>query len=595
MCAIFGWIGEVDEQKAVNAFDALHHRGPDSSNIVRENDLFLGHHRLSIVDPEDTHANQPMRRGDITMLFNGEIYNYKELGFDTSSDSEALLLLYAREGEKFTQKLRGMYAIAFYHHTSGSLYLYRDPFGKKPLYYAYELGSFYFASEIKAILPLLKNQSHWPHLLNRYLSFQSSIAPATCYSAISQLPSGSSLCFENGEIVCKQFYDLLETKNQISNKDKALEKIESHLKESVNYRLVSDVKVAALLSGGIDSSLVCAMAKKEQESLETFCIGYEGYEKYDERPYAKEVATHIGSEHTEIVLSKADFFESLESVISHMDMPLADPAIVPLHFMTQKIHQRGIKVLLTGDGADELFFGYTKYIEVMDVEQIEIKRFAGFLKKQMYKNFVSNKEWEWHKRLFEGTPIYRSMAEMYSDRQQNNLLIKQVEDDFSLKEIAHYRQQFEESSFSHSANWYSFIDLKVMMGEVYLSKLDRMSMLNSIEARSPFLDTKLVELAFGIDPELRFGNADKTLLKAVAKKYIPHSVIERRKKGFSYPFIEWMNEEGELDRITQLNSKYKLFDPEMLDFMIGRAKLKGKFKYHLFSIYMYLRWLDKSP
>jgi asparagine synthase (glutamine-hydrolysing) len=186
------------------------------------------------------------------------------------------------------------------------------------------------------------------------------------------------------------------------------------------------------------------------------------------------------------------------------------------------------------------------------------------------------------------------MAELYTDSQQNSTLKKKVVDNFSMSALTPFRAHFDQSGFSHPANWYSYIDLKVMMGEVYLTKLDRMTMLNGIEARSPFLDTQVVDVALGITPELRFGEGDKTLLRTLAQKYLPKEIVTRRKKGFSYPFIEWMSESGELDKIVILNQKYQLFEEVQLDFMIKRAKLKGRFKHHLFSIYIYLRWLDKN-
>ncbi|MCF6201078.1 MAG: asparagine synthase (glutamine-hydrolyzing) [Hydrogenimonas sp.] len=570
--------------------DAIKHRGPDASGYIAESGLFFGHHRLSVIDlhPE---ANQPMRVEDGVILLNGEIYNYREIGKVlkkgpvTKSDTEAALRAFLERGVEFTKLLRGMYAMAIFH--KGELHLLRDPFGKKPLYYAQKDEVFIFSSEIKAILAYFPDIGWTKDQVPSYLFCQSFISKETLYPEIRSLEPGGHLVFKNAEID--------ESVNDLAAAAKGSAKIAPKrvaklLEESVSHRLVSDVDVGALLSGGLDSSLVAAMAQRvSSKPICTFTVGYEGYEKYDERKFALKVAEHIGSDHSNFEMGIDDFMDSSEELLAHLDEPLGDPAAIPLWFLSKKIKESGVKVLLSGDGADELFFGYRPYYEMVDIERAKELKYKNWLRNYFRANYSPNREWEWYKRIFDESILFRSSAEIFTDLQQNRLLRQNVKDDSSLLYIKRYAERFGDTT---GPQWYSYIDLKVQLAEIFLKKLDRVTMAHGIEARCPFLDKKLVEEVFGSDPLWRMGSSPKWLLKEAAKGYLPETTLNRKKKGFSYPFIEWLHGSGEMERLKEINRSMALFRDDALEFLIEKSK-KGRFKHHMYAIWHLCRWIEK--
>ncbi|WP_457599468.1 asparagine synthase (glutamine-hydrolyzing) [Hydrogenimonas sp.] len=592
MCGIFGIVGPYEPEQARAAFASLAHRGPDASGTVCEPGLFLGHHRLAIIDPLPE-GEQPMRVEGVTVLFNGEIYNYRELRdelggtFRTGSDTEVLGRAFLRWGRQMPSRLRGMYAAAFWR--EGTLHLFRDPFGKKPLYYARTEERFLFASEIGAILRMAP-QIRWSRdELPTYLSFQSFVSPATHYPGIFQLEPGGYLRYEEGRISVETDEAVPRT---VSGKRIGVGEVETLVRESVAYRLVSDAPVGALLSGGIDSSLVAAMAQRCGDgALPTFTVGYEGYEKYDERRYARIAASHIGSDHHAYAMDMEAFLETADALAAHLDEPLADPAAVPLWFLAEKVRKEGIKVLLTGDGADELFFGYRPYYEILDVERARELKYRNWLRNYFRAHYSPNKEWEWYKRAFEGTAIFRGSAELFTDLQQNALLKQNVKDDRSLEPIGHLVDRFGEP---FGPQWQSYIDLKVQLGELFLKKLDRVTMAHGIEARSPFLDRRLVGKLLACDPAWRMGEEPKWLLKEVAGGFLPPEILQRRKKGFSYPYMEWLHRSGELEVIGRVDRQLGLFRRDALDFLIERSK-KGRFKHQVYALWFLCKWIEKHP
>jgi asparagine synthase (glutamine-hydrolysing) len=347
-----------------------------------------------------------------------------------------------------------------------------------------------------------------------------------------------------------------------------------------------------LLSGGLDSSLVAAMAAK-RGPLHSYCIGYEGFEKYDERSHARKTAVHIGSEHHEILFGKEDFFRSIEHVVDLLDEPLADPAMLPLYHLMQRISDDGFRVVLTGDGSDELFMGYKTYAEFADLEQLGSLKYKSWLRNHLKSHFSMHREWEWHKRIFEGSLLFRGSSELFTDLQQNRLLRRNIKDNRSLQTIEAYRKAFEASGRNTPADWYSYIDIKILLGEVFLKKLDRVGMANGIEARTPFLDKEVVAAVLSEDAEFRMGSERKHLLKTIALEYLPASVIQRKKKGFNYPFLEWLQEENAFVVVERVQKETGMFREEHLHYLIEEGR-QGKFRHQLFSIYMLCRWLMKT-
>lgn len=595
MCAIFGIVGTYNHLKAQKAFECLGHRGTDESRTIQKPSLFLGIHRLAITDIH-TLSVQPIEEDGVFFLMNGEIYNYQtlaqELGAVCQNDTEAAFYAYKKWGDAFVEHLRGMFAIAIIE--KESVKLFRDPFGKKPLYYAYDKERVIFASELKAILSL-KPLRFDRVIIPQYLSYQAPIAPHTFDKESRQVEAGSMVRFDTKTAALetkKYFFPLAASPVVLHDEKTAIQAVKQKLLESVALRMPVELECGALLSGGLDSSLIAAMASRHQK-IHTFSIGYEGYGQYDERPYAASAAEYIGSMHHEISFGKEDFLQSIDEVIRILDEPLGDPAMLPLYHLMKTIQKEGIKVVLTGDGSDELFLGYKTYKEYLDLEQANSLKYKNWLLNYFKSHYSENKEWEWYKRIFEESTLFRSTAEVFTDLQQNRLLRMNVRDNDSLKVLAPYQEEFEKSGRTSPADWYSFLDLKIQLGEVYLRKLDRMSMAHSIEARSPFLDKEVVGAVFACDPQLRLRQMPKSWIKEIAKEYIPASIIERKKKGFSYPFMEWLQEAGELQCIQRVQEKKGLFHEEKLQFLLKQGK-QGMFKQHLFSLYMLCRWIEKN-
>jgi len=597
MCAIFGIIGEYNPQTARKSIALLSHRGPDYCGIIEKKNLFIAHNRLSIVDLSHK-ASQPMIRDEIILSFNGEIYNFEvlkkdlDISFETNSDTEVVLRAYQKWGLNFVEHLEGMFAISLY--DKGKLYLFRDRLGKKPLYYMKGQKCFVFASEIKAILPFLKTKKLNIDALHGYLSFLAPTPPHTFYKGIEKLESGHFGVYEEGEFTVKAYYDSLPASIKISSEDEALEQIENILKQSIQKRLMGDVEVASLLSGGLDSSLIAAISAQMGTKLKTFSLGYEGYQKYDERKYAKEVASHLGLTNIDVELSKKRFFDNLDKVIDALDEPLNDPAAVPLYSLFERVKEEGIKVVLSGEGADELFLGYKHYFEYLDIQKAGELKHKNWLNKHLHGNFSMHREWEWYKRVFSSEVLFRSSGEKFTDLQKNLLMKANVKDGFSMQYLQKYRDRFESYGHKDESQWYSYVDLKHFQAEHFLTKLDRVSMAHGIEGRTPFLDHKLVELVFSMEPSLRYkAGISKDLLKKVAQPYLPQNIITRKKKGFASPYLEWLIQEGELERIIRVNKKTGLFNEDVLQEYINEGK-KGRYKQHIWGLYLFSRWYEKQ-
>lgn len=599
MCGVFGIIGHYSSQKAREALKTLEHRGRDFCGIIERDTLFLAHQRLSVTDIHPR-SHQPMVRGGVLISFNGEIYNHEELRkrlniseWETNSDTEVLLRAYEAWGIGCVEHLEGMFAFALI--DGEKLYLVRDRFGKKPLFYHHGQDGFVFASEIKALKPFLSSVRMNDEAMHSYLSFLAPAPPHTFYQGIEKLEGGEWLCYEHGTITKRRYYDLLATPAYaITDGAEAAGRIEEELRRSIRMRIPSEVSAAALLSGGLDSAMICAISASQGVKLPTFTLGYDEYGAYDERSNARATAEYLGLEHTEVVISRHDFDEHLDELLEHMDEPLNDPAALPLYLLMKKISSEGFKVVLSGEGSDELFLGYRQYFEYLDIEKAASLHHKNWLKKYFHAHFSMNREWEWYKRIFDDTLLFRTSGEKFTDLQQNMLLRRNVRDNESLRFLAPYREIFEQSAHNDPAQWYSYIDMKLFVGEHFLAKLDRVSMAHTIEARTPFLDHTLAQTALSIAPELRIGEGKtKTLLKQVARKYLSDDIINRKKKGFSNPYMEWLVASGRIDLIREVNAKTGLFYPEMVEKYIEMAR-RGRFKQHVWGLYVLSHWINRE-
>lgn len=599
MCGVFGIIGDYSPSKAREALKGLTHRGRDHCGIVEGEKFFLAHQRLSITDAHPR-SHQPMRREKILISFNGEIYNHAQLrhqlgnvSWETQSDTEIILAAYERWGIECVQYLEGMFAFALI--DGEKCYLVRDRFGKKPLFYHRSKEAFVFASEIKAIKPFLSSVRMNNEALHSYLSFLAPAPPHTFYEGIEKLESGEWLCFENGKIIKHRYYNVLDIPSlAVTDREEVLRRIEEELHRSIAVRLDTEAPIAALLSGGLDSAMICAIAADQGKKLPVFTLGYNEYGAYDECANAAVTAEYLGLEHTEIIISQNDFEQHLDELLNHMDEPLNDPAALPLYLLMKKIAAEGYKVVLSGEGSDELFLGYRQYFEYLDIEKAASLHHKNWLKKYFHSHFSMNREWEWYKRVFDETLLFRTSGEKFTDLQQNKLFRRNVRDNESLRFLQKYRDEFEQSGHRDPSLWYSMIDLKLFVGEHFLTKLDRVSMAHTLEARTPFLDHRLAETVLSVDPALRIGEGEtKTLLKQIARNYLSDEIIDRRKKGFANPYMEWLIASGRLELIREVNEKTGLFYPEVIEEYLELAR-RGKFKQHVWGLYVLSHWIKRE-
>ncbi|WP_419774293.1 asparagine synthase (glutamine-hydrolyzing) [Halarcobacter sp.] len=589
MCGILG--ANFLSNNFKEALENLNNRGPDYNSSLKIKDKEFGHTRLAIIDL-DNEANQPMIFDDILIVFNGEIYNYQELIQEealeckTSSDTEVLIRLYQKYEEEFLNKINGMFSFCLYDMKKEKYFCARDRYGKKPFFYYHKDNKFIFSSSINSIIKLLGNTPKLNKVaLSQYVQYFVPIAPNTFYQDINSLEAATYFTLQNNDLKKKRYYKI-NTYKAVKDENEALEKIEETLIKSIEARLVSDVEVGSLLSGGVDSSLVSALYSKiTNKQINTFSVGYSEYKNYCELDYADITAKHINSNHTRLEIGKNDFINYFEDTLTALEQPHADSAAVPLNILTNKIHQTGIKTVLSGEGSDELFLGYDNYAKFLGYYDFAKTLDNGqneFLNSIIGALQNNTKESEYLRRVVKKQNIYNSFGEIYSDIQKRKLFRK----------VPTFKT---ENPKKDPVDWMSYIDLKIWLGEALLSKVDRISMRNSLEVRTPFLDYRLVNLAFSIDSKLKVGDTNKYLLKKIALKYIPEQIVHRTKKGFNSPFNEWIHQEYKnsiLQTILEVNKETNLFNEEYLKHIYTLSSQR-KFKQHLWTIYIFSKWFKK--
>ncbi len=589
MCGILG--ANFLSNNFKDALENLNNRGPDYSSSIKLDNKEFGHTRLAIIDL-DNEANQPMVFDDILIVFNGEIYNYQELIQEealeckTSSDTEVLIRLYQKYEEEFLNKINGMFSFCLYDMKKEKYFCARDRYGKKPFFYYHKDNKFIFSSSINSIIKLLGNTPKLNKVaLSQYVQYFVPIAPNTFYQDINSLEAATYFTLQNNDLKKKRYYKI-NTYKAVKDENEALEKIEETLIKSIEARLVSDVEVGSLLSGGVDSSLVSALYSKiTNKQINTFSVGYSEYKNYCELDYADITAKHINSNHTRLEIGKDDFINYFEDTLTALEQPHADSAAVPLNILTNKIHQTGIKTVLSGEGSDELFLGYDNYAKFLGYYDFAKTLDNGqneFLNSIIGALQNNTKESEYLRRVVKKQNIYNSFGEIYSDIQKRKLF----------KKVPTFKT---ENPKKDPVDWMSYIDLKIWLGEALLSKVDRISMRNSLEVRTPFLDYRLVNLAFSIDSKIKVGDTNKYLLKKIALKYIPEQIVHRTKKGFNSPFNEWIHQEYKdsiLQTILEVNKETNLFNEEYLKHIYTLSSQK-KFKQHLWTIFIFSKWFKK--
>lgn len=555
MCGIAGFVGvrKDGEQVLKNMLQQLRRRGPDGEGIeIFDNEVFLGHRRLSIIDLEG--GRQPMcnEDGSLWLTFNGEIFNFRELTeelkakgheFRTRSDSEVILHLFEEFGPQGFERLNGMFAFALWNRNTKELVLARDRFGIKPIYYA-ELsnGGIAFASELKALVahPEIKIDVSQDDLKS-YLFSDYTIGPSTILKGVRKLLPGQ---FLDGLGEPKSYWSPWSLRNESEEKSESnwIEETRSKLETAVERQLVSDVPVGAFLSGGIDSSVVTCMAAKHGP-IQTFAIGFE-QKSFDESAFAKDVANQIGSEHFEKIVDEQLLLETLDDALDSLDEPLGDSSILPT-FLVSKFAAERVKVVIGGDGGDEMFGGYPTYLAHKFAKAYSfipswirnaiINRLVRSLRAKTTYMSLEFKLKRFALR-WDRDPMRRHLRWMSStDVPDINTLF---EDEFEPPIFDHVDP---ESLRGDLTDW-MLTDFTTYMPGSVLTKVDRASMANGLEVRPPFLDHDLVDLAFQIPPNLKVrSRTTKYLLRKVSEGIVPPSILDRKKQGFAIPVAAWLH------------------------------------------------------
>lgn len=547
--------------------DRLRHRGPDAEGYFfdRAAGAAFGHRRLSIIDLSEA-ANQPFysRDGRYVMIFNGEVYNYREVAekyripMATTSDSEVIVEAFARVGVQCLQDFNGMYAIAIWDKMEQKLYLIRDRVGVKPLYYYQQGNVFAFASELKALFLLPLRRTINPSSISSFLYLGYIPGEATIYHEFRKLLPGHYGVLENGSFSAHAYWSLesrLEDR-VLDDEQEACVRLKSLLNSSVKYCMISDVPLGVFLSGGIDSSTVAAIAQQNSAApVKTFSIGFRE-EKYNEAEFAARVARHIGSDHEEFIVTQDDALQLVDRITGIYDEPYADSSAIPTYMVSQ-LARKKVTVALSGDGGDELFMGYSFYYWARRLNNPLVHAFRkpirGFLS-GMGSNRLKRASY-----LFDFPSVRRRKSHIFSQEQYYfseaeiaGLLRKpsQVQIDESLH--ARVRKLLPEEQ-------QSFFDVKNYLPEELLVKADRASMQHALEVRVPLLDYRLVEFAINLSPSLKLrGNTAKYLLKKVLYDYVPAALFDRPKWGFAIPLRIWLRRE-----LSYLLDKY--LDPAVLE------------------------------
>ena len=597
MCGIAGIINfdksKIDPEIANVVKNSLEHRGPDFSKIdyISEN-VTLIHTRLSIIDL-DQRSNQPMYSKDkrFSIVFNGEIYNYKEIRkileekgvrFFTDGDTEVLLEGFVEYGSNILSLLRGQFAFAIYDSLEESFFLARDRVGIKPLYFSLVDDVFIFSSELKAIENSKINRFNADY--DSYIAYLRHLAVPTFKTGnknISKLEPGQYLVIHRDKKITKnRYWDpfSFEVDHSISE-TQAISRVEELLIESVKYRKVSDVEVGLFLSGGLDSSLIGKIMSKDTNSdIKSFNIDYEehfqGYK--GEVGEARFAASHLGVNLIEDKIKYSDFKDIIDNYSFYQDDLIGDEVGIPLYFLGKSSKDNGIKVVQVGEGADELFYGYEHWLRFMKLNSflkpITKYRSNSFNFKNHRGNLLSNILL--NRTSFAGGALGFNLPEI------DSLLIEGISEEYNLVHFVDNKwDEYFSNKNSHLTKWMTLIDLQIRLPELLLMRMDKLVMQSSIEARVPFLDHKLIEFVLSIPENIIFKkNKTKPLLKKVASNHIPNQIFDRTKQGFRAPVGEWIKKDENFfyDAIYEFNKMTGLFDHRYLNQVISGKDFQKK-------------------
>jgi asparagine synthase (glutamine-hydrolysing) len=553
MCGITGYVNIHDRSRADvirRMTDAIAHRGPDASGIYVHpvHPVALGHRRLSIMDVSEA-SNQPFFSDDkrYVMVYNGEVYNYKELQSrflpsyqsKTTSDTEIILQLFIEQGENFVHRLNGMFAISIYDTLQNKIWIFRDRVGIKPLFYLHEQGIFSFASEMKSLRKVPIDFSMNENAMGLFFHLGYIPQPYTLYKEIHKFPAGSMAVYDisNNHLVIKPYWEMHRKfiSSPIQNEQEALSQLKDLMESSVAYCLQSDVPFGMFLSGGIDSSLVTAIASRKHPNLNTFSIRFDNA-KHNEADHASKIANYLGTTHAEFTVTEKEAMDTIPLLPQIYDEPFADSSAIPT-LMVSSLARKQVKMVLTGDGGDEQFMGYGSYRWANRLNNPLVFASRHLISKVLQKG---NSRMQRAAKVFDVPGKQHSPFHIFSQEQylfsanEIQALLPTVEwktDDLS-----------SPSRLLSAAEYQAYVDLQYYLKDDLLVKVDRATMHHGIEARVPILDHRIVEWSLNLHESLKYkGDISKYLLKQLLYQYIPETFFNRNKWGFSIPLDQWLS------------------------------------------------------
>lgn len=604
MCGIAGFMGQVENRADVirNMTEVITHRGPDSDGFYTDDNISMGFRRLSIIDLGTGH--QPIYNEDksLVLTFNGEIYNYKDLRkeliakghkFYTDTDSEVLVHGFEEWKEDMLPKLRGMFGFAIYNTKDNSLFIARDFFGIKPMHYTQIGNDFVYASEIKSILEYPKFEKKFNRkALDSYLSFQYAVPPETFFEGVYCLMPGHYLWYKDGEVETTRYFEARFNPDEEMTEEEAVDRIEKVFENSVNAHKIADVEVGCFLSSGVDSSYVSTYFADQK----TFTVGFDFGEKYNEISWAKNLSEKIGVEHHTHLISSEEFWDAVPTVQYHMDQPLADPSCIALYFVS-RLASHYVKVVLSGEGADELFGGYTCYNDprVFKIYQTIVPHCIRKAIRAICRKLPDIKGRDYLIRACDKLEErYIGNAFMYDYKQKQELLkdpsIATRPQDLTRKYYYRCRKYDDVTKMQ-------YLDINMWMVGDILLKADRMSMANSLELRVPFLDKEVFKVASSLPTKLRCNKHNtKYAMRKAAVRHMPEATAEKEKLGFPVPTRVWLRDEKYYNVVkTKFKGKTaeKFFNTDVLvSWLDSHFSGKEDNSRRVWTIYVFLVWYD---
>lgn len=597
MCGIVGIVKKGDKRDVIKKMnDRIIHRGPDGEGYYFDGDVAFGHRRLSIIDLST--GDQPMYNEDnsVVTVFNGEIYNYEELReelmklghvFKTKSDTEVLVHGYEEWHTDLPKHLRGMFAFAIHDKKRGEVFLARDNFGIKPLYYAKMNDAFMFASEIKSFLDVPEFEKVFNEdILGVYLEFSFVPTNETFFKGVYRLDAGCSLLYKDGDIKINKYFKLDFKEERMTYED-AVARISEVMIDSVKHHLISDVEVGSFLSSGIDSSYIVSLARPNK----TYTVGYEN-PKYNEANYAKDLADKLGIKNKTYYINKEEYLEELNKIMYHLDEPTSDPAAISLYFVA-RLASQDVKVVLSGEGADEFFGGYNYYREEVDYKFYNklpfwIRHSIGVVAKIMPEvrgiNFLVRRG----EKLEDS---YIGVNRNFSKKMASKVLKNKS----YMKASDVTKSVYEEFKDYSNIDKMQAIDINFWLMKDILLKADRMTMAQSIEGRVPFIDKEVFKVAKSLPFDYKVTKENtKVALRDAAKEVIPTDAYKKKKLGFPVPIREWIKDgEFYLDIKKAFSSEVanKYFNLKVINKLLDEHIKNKKDNYRkIWTIYTFIKW-----